>query len=162
MAFLFKCCILTCRARRRRMYSGLFSSGILSTQSIRRRMRSASLRKIAELFASDHVEKSWSRPYVYSNVLNSASNWRGLQKSSFSNIVASPSTSSGLVLVRLATCCLYIGDPERLPVNGGRLPVNGGGSTRGFFTGSAPLGAGRLLMLDECGTDSYTRLLLIV
>ena len=155
MAFLFKCCILTCRARRRRMYSGLFSSGILSTQSIRRRMRSASLRKIAELFASDHVEKSWSRPYVYSNVLSSASNWRGLQKSSFSNIVASPSTSPDLVLVRLATCCLYIGDPAR-------LPVNGGGFTRGFFTGSAPLGAGRLLMLCEYGADSYTRLLLII
>lgn len=156
MAFLFKCCILACNARRRRMYSGLFSSGILSTQSIRRRMRSASLRKIAELFASDHVEKSWSRPYVYSNVLSSASNCRGLQKSSCSNIVASPSTSLGLFLGRLATCCLYIGCP-------GRFPVNGGGFTRGFFTGSAPLGAGRLrLMLDECGTDSYTRLLLIV
>lgn len=155
MAFLFKCCILACRARRRRMYSGLFSSGILSTQSIRRRMRSASLRKIAELFASDHVEKSWSRPYVYSNVLSSASNWRGSQKSSFSNIVASPSTSPGLVLVRLATWCLYIGGPER-------LPVNGGGFTRAFFTGPTPLGAGRLLMLGEYGADSYTRLLLII
>lgn len=160
------------------MYSGLFSSGILSTQSIRRRMRSASLRKIAELFASDHVEKSWSRPYVYSNVLSSASNWRGSQKSSFSNIVASPSTSPGLVLVRLATCCLYIGCPGRLPANGGgftrgfftgsaplgagRLPVNGGGFTRCFFTGFVPLGAGRLLMLGKYGADSYTRLLLIV